>query len=329
MIKEKNKRYDPTQLYRRLSAIFGEEYDVRGNEYRINCFKCGEKTGNLEINLLSGWFHCWKCGYSGRQLIKILKDHLGYAPKIEEYVSEDELRRFKPFEKEEPEEEAPKFKGLPEGFVPFTGKETFQGEMALNWLLKRMTFESILKHRIGYCLSGKYRDRIIVPCYENGDVVYFSARSIANRVKPKYLNPDEAEFGGEGKGKVVFNIEGARKDRQAVLCEGVFDAMHVGDDGVCIFGTDPSEDQIAKLSQGIDRIYVILDYDARVKSYQVSRDFLSSNIYKTLTGAKFDVRCIVLPKGGDPDEYPRETIRQLIQHSKPLSFVQEVMTIFA
>jgi len=328
LIREKDRRYDPAQLRRTLIGIFGEEYETQRNQFRVTCFKCGDATGHLEINLLSGFFHCWKCGYSGRRLANLFKDYLGYVPKIEEYVSEDELRKPRLFERTTEDEEIVPFKGLPDDFVLFTGVENFQGQMALRWLKKRMPMENILKYGIGYCLKGKYKDRIVVPCREDGKVVYFSARSIADRVKPKYLNPEAGEYGGEGKGSVVFNLDGALRTGTAILCEGVFDAMHIGESGVCIFGTDPSETQIHKLSHGVKKVVVMLDYDARVKSFQVADKFSlmnkSLNIYRT---GGFDVRCIVLPKGGDPDEYPRETIFKLIEESKPLSLDQYVATL--
>jgi len=47
-----------------------------------------------------------------------------------------------------------------------------------------------LKYSIGYCESGKYKNRIILPSYnENGELNYFTARDFYDYSNKKYLNP--------------------------------------------------------------------------------------------------------------------------------------------
>ena len=51
---------------------------------------------------------------------------------------------------------------------------------AYNYLIndRKFTRDIILKYRLGFCTSGKYEKRIIVPSYDkNGEVNYFVARN--------------------------------------------------------------------------------------------------------------------------------------------------------
>lgn len=310
---------NPTRLYNVLCNIFGEEYESRRGQFRINCInpncadgRDGGEGGNLEISLEKGIFHCWKCGYKGvvRQL---LKDYLGWSPNVDEYVSTSDLRRV---HSQNPEEErielAKKFTGLPKDYV-FLGSEltSFMGKKALQYVLTRISMNDIEKHRIGYCGLGKYRWRIVVPVFEGEQITYFVTRAFIAGVLPVYNYPDKEEC-GIGREGIVFNIDGAHKERMAVITEGVFDAMRVGRAGVAILGTELSQEQLLKL-EGLERYYVLLDEDAVEQAIKIAH---------RLQCYKKDVRVVVPPKG-DPSDYPRQEIYEWISSSVPFDYIQE------
>lgn len=110
---------------RMLEAIFDDEFELSGVQFKINCINpaCDDSTHNLEINLEGGMFHCWKCGYSGyiTTLLKHIKNN-NIAVDVDKYVTAEELTRYQPDdqpvdfeepEKSEPEEpEEPNFDGI-------------------------------------------------------------------------------------------------------------------------------------------------------------------------------------------------------------------------
>lgn len=309
-------KYNPEKLHQMLIDIFGEEYEVKYGEFRINCInpECDDDTGHLDINLKKGVYHCWKCGYSGK-VLKLLKDYLGWVPEFEEYISVEELKN--PLQEAEAKV-IPKMASeiLPKEFNTFNGNLTFVGQKAYKYILGRMTAEDVSKYSVGYCGLGKYKWRIIIPVTENGKVIYFVARTFMNE-KPVYKNPTKEEY-GIGSEEIVFNIDGARKQGQAVVCEGVFDAIRVGGDGVALLGTNLSEIQEIKLINKISRIYIMLDADAKDKAVNISR--------KLLRYGK-DVRLVIIPNG-DPADWPKDSLRKFIEEAKPFSFSEELKLKF-
>ena len=312
------KTYDPDNLYRILSDIFGEQYEIRRDQFRIDCInpQCSDESGNLEISLDRGIFHCWKCEYSGR-LIKLLRDYLGKAPNLAEYVSPDDLKRFDVAFDKEKEEVVPKIFNLPSEYVPFDGRKLgFIGQKAYRYALSRITEDDIQRHRVGYCGMGAYKWRIIIPVLQNEKAIYFVGRSFMGNKGFPYRNPDKEEC-GVGKEEIIFNIEGAVKEGQAVICEGVFDALKVGNDGTAIFGTHISDEQAEQL-KAVKKVYVLLDADALDKAVVLARRL--KEIRKPL------VHLVELPGEGlpDPDDFKRIELRDMIGRAIPFSFQEEI-----
>lgn len=296
-----------------LGDIFGEEYEVRSGQFRINCFnpRCGDTTGNLEVNLHKGIFHCWKCNYSGH-IRQLLKDYVGKAVEIDEYVTAEELTRMQTgFDEEEVKEEKGHI-NLPKEFVPLWGDRelSFVGHRALNYVLGRMNREDIEKHRIGYCGLGYYKWRIIVPAIEDGEILYFAARLFLGQGE-RYRNPQKEDC-GVGSEEVVFNIDSIKKLEQVVVNEGVFDAIKVGDDGGALFGKHISDKQVDKLID-TKRIYVMLDEDALSDSLRIAYAFIKK-------GKQDENVFLVSPPHGDPSDYPRPEIRTWISQARHWGF---------
>jgi len=303
------------KLYQILLDIFGQEYEVRNGQFRMNCINpdCDDTTGNLEINLEKGVFHCWKCHYGkGKKIRHLLKDFLGWVPDVDEYVSPSDLQHLGEELFEEEEKKVSEFKGLPKEYVFLGGVSDLShvGRKALKYALSRVSEEDIIRHRVGYCGLGTYKWRLIIPSFENGKATYFVARAFMAGIEPPYKNPGGEEC-GIGKSEIVFNIDGAREEGIAVICEGVFDAIRVGKAGVAIFGTSISEVQLQKLlllSKPM-KYYVMLDQDA-IKS--------AVKIASLLKAYQTQVSLIIPPKG-DPGDWPREDIWSWIKNARPFT----------
>jgi hypothetical protein len=94
--------------------------------------------------------------------------------------------------------------------------------------------------------------RVIIPYYYQGELVGYTARAIADGIKPKYWSSHPADF--------VFNLDQQTPDRKfVVVCEGPFDAMSI--DGVALSGSEISDTQIEQIDRLQREVVVVPDTD--------------------------------------------------------------------
>ena len=94
--------------------------------------------------------------------------------------------------------------------------------------------------------------RIIVPFYYQGKTIGYTARAIADGIKPKYYSSHPADF--------VFNLDTQQPDWQfAIVCEGPFDAMSI--DGVALNGSEVSDQQAELIDRLQREVIVVPDSD--------------------------------------------------------------------
>lgn len=105
----------------------------------------------------------------------------------------------------------------------------------INYFLDRgMNYEWYNWH---WSAAPGFRDRVIIPFYQDGKVVGYTGRKIKPG-KPKYLTDSQSGY--------VFNIDRQNYSRQyAIVVEGQFDAIAI--DGVAIMTNEPNDAQIARL----------------------------------------------------------------------------------
>ena len=96
-----------------------------------------------------------------------------------------------------------------------------------------------------------FRDRVIIPFYQDGKVVGYTGRKIKPG-KPKYLTDSQSGY--------IFNIDAQHYDRKFVIvAEGQFDAIAV--DGVGIMTNEPNDAQIMRLNNLGREVIVVPDKD--------------------------------------------------------------------
>lgn len=99
--------------------------------------------------------------------------------------------------------------------------------------------------------ANGYKDRVIIPFYQNGRVVGYTGRKITTG-KPKYLTDSQAGY--------VFNIDRQTSERQFVIVtEGQFDAIAV--DGVAIMTNEPNSNQILRINSLNREVICVPDRD--------------------------------------------------------------------
>ncbi len=143
----------------------------------------------------------------------------------------------------------------------------------MNYLQKRgLTREDIIRWKVGFCFSGEYRNRIIVPSFnDDGDVSYFIARSY-NGDSYKYKNPRASK-------DITFNELYINWNKDLIMVEGVFDAMVAGN-AVPILGSTlrKGTDLLRQIVKNDTPIYIALDPDAAAKERKIIKTLLEYDI---------------------------------------------------
>ncbi len=264
-----NQKVDYSGVVDILEDILGEpklHNDYKG-QISFDCPVCsydtkeldhGDGKGNLEINYHNSVFKCWSCsethGTHG-SLYKLIKKH-GNKKQLKKY----EILR--PDENEENSKRTYKQVKLPKEFIAFKDvsaglKLTPQYRQAYNYIKKRnITEEMLLRYNIGFCYTGEYENRIIIPSYdENKYLNYFIARSYLVKTKLKYKNP-EAQ-----KEIIIFNEYLIDWNETVYIVEGAFDSIFIPN-SIPMLGKFMSEHLFNKLYDNAKKIIIILDPDA-------------------------------------------------------------------
>jgi DNA primase len=133
--------------------------------------------------------------------------------------------------------------------------------------------QDIIQWKIGYCVSGEYSGRIIVPSFdEDGNLNYFIARSYDGNWK-KYMNPPASR-------NIVFNDLMIDWTEDIVIVEGVFDAIKAGKNSIPLLGSRLREDSILfqKIVKYNPKVYLALDPDAEIKSANLIKKMLTYGV---------------------------------------------------
>jgi len=258
-----------------LHETIGHSID-KGHELLFECPSCNHHKRKFSVNLDKDVYKCWVCDYRGRNIRRIIRRFGSYLQlqKWDAISDRTDLERFADlFMERRPEEDKPKV-DLPEEFTSLaTESVPATGMYAIKYLHSRgVTYADILKWKIGFCFSGEYRNRIVIPSFaENGDCSYFIARSY-NGDSYKYKNPRASK-------DVVFNELFIDWNKDLTIVEGVFDALVAGN-AVPILGSTLRKG--SKLLQQIVRndtpIYVALDPDAAAKERRIIKMLLEYDI---------------------------------------------------
>ena len=251
-------------------------YIDKGSELLFSCPSCNHHKRKFSINLDKHVYKCWVCDYRGRNIRRVVRSYGTYSQlqKWDAISNRSDLERFADlFVETERREDKTKVE-LPEEFTSLcTGSIPATGVYALRYLQKRgVTKADILKWKIGYCFSGEYRNRIIIPSFdEDGDCSYFIARSYTGD-SYKYKNPRASK-------DIVFNDLFIDWNKDLVLVEGVFDALVAGN-AVPILGSTlrKSSDLLRKIVRNDTPIYVALDPDAADKERRIIKMLLQYDI---------------------------------------------------
>ena len=164
-----------------------------------------------------------------------------------------------------------------------------------NWILKKCltvndkpdgfiqkkmskSLKSFIKKRhininIFICYEGDYRERIIIPIYENDDIIYFQARSLYKNSSTKYLNPVVEKSG------IIFNKDNFNREKDIYITEGILDAQSIGYQGTTCLGKTITDDFLKTLKTFTDKkLVIVLDNDK--DGLKNLSEIMKNSIYK-------------------------------------------------
>jgi len=256
----------------------------------------------LAVNVETGRWHCWVCDSRGRSLVSLLKKANAPRSRIKQVAKL--LQQNIQFATAE---ESPKDYVLPTEFHPlWKSTRDYEAKHAIMYLQsRRITMSDIIKHNIGYCPTGDYAYRLIIPSYdEEGKLNFFTGRSYRESNFP-YKNPIGS------KNVVGFESLVVWKPWPILICEGPFDAFALRRNAIPLFGkTISSKLRDAILGNGTTDVYLVLDEDALSSALTIAQEFMYNNI---------NVYVVQLDDK-DPGVIGFERMKILINNTKKLSF---------
>lgn len=295
-------------LEHRLGAHQGS-----GPEYQFFCPFCIDREGSessqrkLWCNLAKGASHCFRCGYGCTSWERFFRELNGGSLRLEE------LALLKG-EMAPPERDlATAVQGILHAATP--GPVTLQAvacppEMvrlaphaaaatpplplrrAFRYLRTRgVSAAQVVRFDLGFCVGGRYAQRVIFPVYQHGAQVYFTNRYCGDH-PCKSLNPASAP-GAYRRNLCLLNYDNVRGHPQVAVAEGPFDAMAFPH-AVALLGKTISTAQVdllaALVPHGLQEVVVALDADAHADA---------DVVYGRLVGRIPKVRALYLDRG-DP-----------------------------
>jgi len=295
-----------TQLVSLLDRVLNQSARIRkGHEAVYFCPFCNHYKKKLEVNLETENWQCWVChtaGQSIRSLLKKLRANHAFFTELYKIAGKP---TFRPKTESEEFQELPE---LPKEFLSLgVGSKTLEFGNAVSYLRRRgITKDDIHRYNIGYCESGEYKHRIIIPSYDkDGNLNFFSARAYYENAAWKYKLPPWS------KNIIGFELF-INWNEPITLVESPFNAITIRNNAIPLFGKTMSNKlKSALVENNVTRVNVCLDKDAE-------KDSLSMCEYLVNIGIE-DVYFVKLTKK-DPNEIGFSEMVKLLDLSERMDF---------
>jgi DNA primase len=251
-------------------------------------------------------WHCWVCDAKGKRIQGLLKKlHVDShkLKKVYEIYGDDYVVYSNDSEEEKIELRLPnEFKSLletPKGINPTFRKVKYYADN------RGITTEDIIRYNIGYCDSGLYNGRIIIPSYDSDNKLnYFIARSVFEDEPYKYKNPPVS------KNVIMFENQ-INWNEPITIVEGAFDAMAVKRNAIPILGKFiPKKLMDSIYKKEVKHINILLDKDAQQQAL---------NYVVQLGNQGIEVRNII-PSDKDAGEMGFSRVNQILKESTETDF---------
>lgn len=287
-----------------LESVLGKGTKGNRDYFQFICpFHEGRNGPKLGVSLGSGGWKCWVCpakGHSVQGLFKKLNQGSDKIQFARELWKEVQIYQ----KKNQPES----FK-LPTEFKPlWIESPSFFFKKAKGYLASRgVTEKDIVKHRLGYCESGRYSDMIIFPSYDqNGQLNFFSGRSYLPNNK-YFAIPTDVDK------NQVYDENLINWQEPIILVESKLDAIVVRRNAIPLYGKKINPKLIEKIiNEETPKIIFCLDGDAIKDSIDQARFFIESGI---------ECWKVELPIDQDPSSLGFEKVWEFIDRAEKITEV--------
>ena len=208
-------------------------------------------------------YHCFNCGYKaswqpGRSLSYKFKKLLEWCNTPDSEINKlalDVMRINEGVEVAERKIELPTFETvpLPPDAVKIADIKDFNKFSIA--ILEYIAARNLNLDDTDYYWSPSlgYRDRLIIPFYYEKRIVGWTARTITEDKKPKYLTETQPGF--------VYGLDEQGYNKVfAIVCEGQVDAIHI--DGCALGGSEINDQQAMLLNRLAKDVIVVPDRDS-------------------------------------------------------------------
>ena len=250
-------------------------------------------------------WECWVCQTRGRtirSLLKQLKTPREQAAEVLKYLPKGSQIEYKQLSIVElPKEYQELYSASPTSVIANIVKQ---------YLYERgLTDNDFIKYSVGYCTTGEYGGRVIIPSYtSSGTLNFFIARTFDGSYY-KYKNPEASK-------DIIFFENLINWNAPIILCEGVFDAIAIRRNAIPILGKSISNELYKKIiTSKVRDIYIALDNDAKDRALQIAEQFLNN-------GKRV---FIVEMEDKDPSEMGFRTFTKYIQSAEELDLSRLMM----
>jgi hypothetical protein len=297
------------KLLQLLESVLGKGKPTSGNNIAFFSPFVSHYKPKLEIDINTNHhgenaWHCWISDKKGRSISSLFKQLNLPKERFEQLNRIIEHGKYRSVETVTTKSEILQ---LPTDYRPlWIPKNTPDYRNAISYLKHRgITIFDILKYRIGYCESGEYSGKIIIPSYDcTGQLNYFVSRAFYKSDAHKHKNPKVS------KDIIGFDLF-INWSQPIILCEGAFDAIAIKRNAIPLFGKIIQTNLQKKIIQERVRdIYICLDADALKNAIGIAEKFMAEglNVY------------FVELKTEDASELGFVKIRETLENTNVLTF---------
>ena len=290
----------------------GIKYRERGKNVSqdwiaIKCLWCDDHSNHLGIHLTKGTINCFRCPIKGTAFRLVMKiERCNYETAIEVLSKFNRYRSTDSYPLPKSRSSHIERLGESDTDIDVLSRFNFADDMLPihEAFLQDRYFDPIYlidKYKIKFCGPvGDYRLRIIVPVYDRGKCISFTARDATGYNSTPYLNCPNDKSVMDIR-DTVYNLDHATSP-DVIIVEGVTDVWRIGDNSVATFGIKYTPMQVLTLTQ-YRRCFILFDAEPLAQEQ-------ADKLGKDLSTVVNEVVRLELPKG-DPAEMSEDDVKSL------------------
>jgi|SRR5882724_838345 len=300
----------------KLSVLVVDRDDVRAPAWRCFAAECSD-AGRTALSLVRRLEDC--------DMFRALEQIARYAKGNQPIIDLRKLVEDRLAGQAEVWSASPEHIALPDEFIAARADHR-RSDLPSYFRERGIGPKTATRYGIGWCESGYFRNRIVVPVMHEDEVAFFVARYM--RAIPPMCRADRLpckRCGGTDEhkrlkktlypkgakpGHFLYNYERARYCRTIRVVEGVLDAIHVGRSAVATFGTSLSQYQLELLMRtAAEEIVIIWDRDPGAEPG--ASGYEKALVLADRLADLWRVRVVKLPDARDPDEHTRRDLMEM------------------